>query len=255
MRVLITGGTGRLAAHVLATAAPDVSWRVLSRRPQPGPHEAAVGDLVTGAGVADAVQGMDAVLHLASDPTRPADDVRSAEQLVRAAAAARVGHLLFLSIVGVDRIPYPYYQAKLAGEAIIAGGAVPWTILRATQFHSFVDWLLSRTLRVPGLILVPAGIAVQSVADGEVAARLVGALRAGPARRARDFAGPEILTASVAARPWRRARQLGRAIVPVPIPGAVARAFRTGANTAPDGDRGRETWGDWVRRRYATPGA
>lgn len=251
MRVLITGGTGRLAARVFARpGASRVAWRVLSRRPAAGPHEAVAGDLVTGAGVPDAIRGVDAILHLASDPARPGNDVRAAEHLVRAAKAARVGHFVFLSIVGVDRIPYPYYQAKFRAEDVVAGGGTPWTILRAAQFHSFIDWLLSQTLRIPGLTLVPAGFAVQSVADDEVADRLLGALRADPSGRARDFAGPEILPASAAARAWLAARRLGRAILPVPIPGAVARAFRTGANTAPAGDRGHETWAEWLRTRY-----
>ncbi len=251
MRVLVTGGTGRLAEHLFASpGASDMTWRILSRRPASARHEVVNGDLSAGTGVAEAVRDVDAILHLASDPAHPEHDVRSAEHLVRAAATARVAHLVYLSIVGVDRIPYRYYQAKHAAEGIVAGGGTAWTIVRATQFHSFIDSLLSRAVRIPGLILVPAGVAVQSVADGEVAARLINALRAGPAGRARDFAGPEILPAKTVARAWRTARRFRRRVVSVPIPGAVARAFRTGANTAPAGDRGRETWAEWLRTRY-----
>lgn len=254
MRVLITGGTGRLAHHIFAhSAAAALSWRVLSRRPAADNRDWAVGDLVSGTGVAAALEGVEAVLHLASDPAQPARDVRATEHLVRAAGTAGVRHLLFLSIVGVDRIPYPYYEAKRAAERIIEEGAVPWTVLRAAQFHSFVDWLLAQALRLPGLIVVPAGFRVQSVAEEDMAQRLLDALAAGPVGRAADFAGPEILRASDAARQWRRAKRLRRAVAPVPVPGRVARAFRTGANTAPDGDRGVETWGAWLARRYAVP--
>lgn len=254
MRVLVTGGTGRLAQHILARqAANGINWRILSRRPSAGEPDRAVGDLVSGHGLAEALEGIDAVLHLASDPAQPTNDVRGTERLVEAAGAAGVTHLLFLSIIGVDTIPYPYYAAKRTAERLVEAGAVPWTVLRVAQFHSFVDWLLGRALRIPGLILAPGGFSVQSVADEDVAERVLKALAAGPIGRARDFAGPEILRASEAARRWQQARGLRRAVVPLPIPGRVARAFRTGANTATDGDRGVETWRDWLARRYAVP--
>lgn len=199
------------------------------------------------------MENIDAVLHLASNPAHPQDDVRAAEQLTEAAAKTGVRHLLFLSIIGVDRIPYPYYEAKLAAEQCIAAGAVPWTIVRAAQFHSFVDWLLYQTLRVPGLMLVPAGFSVQSVADTAVADRLLDAIRMGAVGRTKDFAGPEVLPADEVARLWRRARHVRRLLVPVPLRGAVARAFRQGANTAQLGDRAGATWAEWLRERYAAP--
>lgn len=212
-----------------------------------------MGDLVTGIGLAEALDGVDTVLHLASDSSHPEHDVRSAEQLARAARLAGIKHLLLLSIIGVDRIPYAYYEAKHAAEHVIGDSGIPFTVLRAAQFHSFIDALLYRALRVPGLVLVPAGFRVQCVADEDMAAHLLEALRAGPVGRARDFAGPEILRALEVGRLWRRARRLRRVVLPVPLRGAVARAFRTGANTARLAARGSETWAQWLSRRYAVP--
>jgi uncharacterized protein YbjT (DUF2867 family) len=256
VRVLVTGGSGRLAQVILSRpAAGAVSWRALSRRPAaaPGPPDWAVADLASGAGLDAALYGIDTVLHLASDPAHPDNDVLGTRQLLRAASAAHVKHLLYLSIVGVDTVPYRYYGAKLASEQLIAAGSVPWTILRAAQFHSFIDWLLQRTLWVPRLVVVPAGLQVQSVADEEVADRLVELASGPPLGRARDFAGPEILRAADVARTWRDVRRLRRWIAPVPVFGAVARALRAGANTAPDGDRGRVTWRQWLATRLAVP--
>lgn len=254
MRVLVTGGTGRLARRLFALAATaDVTFRVLSRRARPADatREWAQGDLASGTGLTEAVRGVDAVLHLASDPANSADDVSGTRHLVEAAASAGVTHLLFLSIIGVDRIPYPYYRHKLAAEAIVESGRVPWTILRAAQFHSFVDWHLARLARMPVVMPVPFDFKVQCVDDAEMAQRLLAGLREGPHGRARDFAGPEILTLREAASEWRRVRSVRKPLVRLPTAGAVARGFSAGYNTNADAERGRVTWREWLARKVS----
>lgn len=250
MRVLVTGGTGRLGRHVVTRDSPHSTWRVLSRRPSSDRLvEHVAGDLVTGDNLSAALEGVDAVLHLASNPRRPADDVQATRHLLDASEEAGVRHLVYVSIIGVDRIPYAYYEAKWVVERMVMAGRTPWTILRAAQFHSFVDLLLGRAAaRFPVVFVVPAGFSVQSVADAEVADRLIDVLAGGPTGRLPDFAGPEILRVSAAARTWAELRRVRKPVVPVPIPGAVARAFRTGANTSPDADRGRTTWREWLSK-------
>jgi len=107
-----------------------------------------------------------------------------------------------VSIVGIDRIPFAYYQRKLAAERLIAESGVPFSILRATQFHSFVATLLNEASRYPFVMPIPSGFFVQSVAVEEVAARLCRAIDDGPCGRLRDFGGPEVL-------PVKRSRQRG----------------------------------------------
>ena len=110
MTILITGGTGTLGrptAELLTVAGRDI--RVLSRTPGPG---RVVGDLSTGAGLTEALTGVDTVLHLAT--TASGRDVAQTTLLVDACQAAGVTHLVYISIVGVDAVPYPYYRAKLA---------------------------------------------------------------------------------------------------------------------------------------------
>ena len=246
--VLVTGGTGRLGRQIVSRdGAASITWRILSRRDHVNePIEYSRGDLLTGQGLSSALAGMHTVLHLASNPRSPREDLTGTQKLVAAATKAEIKHLVYVSIIGVDRIPYSYYQAKLAAEQTIMTGRTPWTVLRVAQFHSFVDWLLTRALRFPGILPVPAGFKVQSVADVEVADRLIQVLQQAPAGRLRDFAGPEILSASSAARTWVKLRHRRRPVVAVPIPGAVARAFRSGANTAEDSDRGLITWRQWI---------
>ena len=70
-------------------------------------------------------------------------------QLLEAARAAGTPHLVDVSIVGVDRVPYRYYQAKLEAERLIQASELGWTILHATQFHQLVLLVAQGLARLP----------------------------------------------------------------------------------------------------------
>lgn len=184
MIILVTGGTGTLGrATVPLLTAAGHELRVFSRHPGPG-H--AVGDLDTGAGLAEAVAGADIVLHMSMGGA--GEDAQTA-RLLAASREAGVGHLLYVSIVGVDRNrEHPYYRAKHASEVVIESGAVPWTIVRVAQFHDFVVTILGRQ---PGPDYAVSAFAMQPIATEEVAERLVELVAAGPAGRVDDLDGPE----------------------------------------------------------------
>ena len=224
MTVLVTGGTGTLGrALVPLLDAP----RVLSRHAGPG---RAVGDLDTGDGLDAAMNGVTTVLHLAG---RPKGDSASTARVVDAARRAGARHLVHISIVGADRIPLGYYREKVRSEEVVASGGLPWTILRATQFHDLLATLFATTARA-GVLPVLAGASFQTVAVADVAARLA-ALAAGPAQgRVPDLGGPAIRTRADLARTWARPTGRRRPVLPLRVPGAVARGFRDGANLAPD---------------------
>ncbi len=257
MNVLITGGAGHLGRLVVTQAlAGGHAVRIASRRRQPAtsPDDVswATVDLGTGDGLRESLEGIDAIVHAASDPKNSeAADIRGTRHLADAARDAGVGHLLFVSIVGIDRIPFPYYQRKLEAERIIFERDVPHSILRAAQFHSFIDLMLSTAARVPLVFPLPSGFHVQSVATEDVADRIVRGLEDGPGGMLRDYAGPEPMTLDAAASAWKAARGIRRPTVRVPTFGKTAAGFRAGHNTAPDGERGNVTWKQWLDR----PGA
>jgi uncharacterized protein YbjT (DUF2867 family) len=255
MRILLTGGTGGLGRELVRAAeAAGHTVRIASRRARPADapagREWARMDVETGEGLADALAGADAVIHAASDPKRHAAvDVQGTRRLAQAARAAGTPHLVHVSIVGIDGIPLAYYRAKLQAEGIVAESGVPHSILRITQFHSLVDTMLAGFARVPLLLPVPSGFRFQSVATAEAADRLVRAADAGPGGRLPDFGGPEVLTLDEMARPWREARGVRKPMLRLPVPGALAAAFRAGRTTLRDGggERGTLRWADWLR--------
>ncbi|MGK5679936.1 SDR family oxidoreductase [Actinoplanes sp. URMC 104] len=246
--VLVTGAGGLLGtATVPRLTANGYGVRPMSRSARPGWVTA---DLRTGKGLADAVRGADAVVHLASSPRGARrTDVAGTRRLLAAARAAGVKHLLFVSIVGVDRVPLPYFRAKLAVERDIARSGVPFTILRSAQFHPFAEDLLAASARLGPLLIDPAFLA-QPVDVGDVADRIA-ALLAGPADgRTVEFAGPRVLTFGEAAATWLAARGDRRRVVRMRLPGRSARSIRDGGLTTTAAPTGTRTWEDYLAAEY-----
>jgi uncharacterized protein YbjT (DUF2867 family) len=256
-RILVTGGTGTLGRHVvprLRDAGCDV--RVLSRRA----HEAGdgieyvTGDLVKDERIEAAVDGARIIVHCAGG--NKGDD-EATRNLVRAASRTGAPHLVYISVIGVDRIPlvsgidrtmFGYFGMKLAAEQVVAGSGLPWTTLRAAQFHDLVLTVAQWMAKLP-VIPVPAGIRFQPVDAGEVAGRLVELTLGTPAGLVPDLAGPRVYRVPDLLRGYLRARRRHRLMVPVRLPGKAARAVRAGANLAPERAVGQRTWEDFLAER------
>ena len=176
------------------------------------------------------------------------------ERLIEAANRAGVSHLVYISIVGIDRAAsYPYYRVKLDAERVIEDSSVPYTILRATQFYDLVLMALRFLERSP-VMPIPRGFLGQPVDAGEVADRLVELALSGPAGRVPDIGGPEVGTLAGAARTYLEITGLRRRILEVPLPGKTARSFRDGALVCPQNAYGEIRWEDFLRSRWENPG-
>jgi uncharacterized protein YbjT (DUF2867 family) len=255
--VLVTGGTGRLGRRVVrALAADGHPVRILSREPAAPPVPGAdvvVADLGTGAGLVEAVAGVTAVVHCATDPRRPrVVDVAGTGRLLQAARDAGRPHVVSVSVVGVDRIPVSYYRAKLAAEEAMARSGLPWTLLRTTQFHEFVEDLLRRLGRLP-VVPVPRGWRIQPIDVDEVARRLADAVASGPAGRLPDLGGPEVFPVAELVRDRLRRTGRHRPVVEVPLSGALCAALRAGANLVPGNRSGGRTWREFLDGRSPSP--
>lgn len=253
-KILVTGGAGKLGRLVVKhLRAAGYPVRGMSRRATPGEDwpgtEWRQADLVTGAGLPQAVQGMDVIVHTAGQGTWQAD-VEGTRHLLDAARQTGVAHLVYISIVGIERVPYAYGKAKLAGENLIEHSDLPWSILRATQFHHLIDRVLRVLTRLPLVMLMPTDLLLQPVAEDDVAKRLGEIVQAGPSGRVPDMGGPQILTSGDLARTWLKQRGMRRFIIPLWLPGTIARALRQGGNTCPQQAIGTVTWETWLRQHY-----
>jgi len=253
MRIVVAGGTG-VAGKVVVRLAAERGHQVLALS-RSGPTR---GDLITGSGLAEALAGADAVIDCsnAGSQNRAKAErffVTGTENLVRAAAAAGVGHHLLLSIVGIERVPMSYYQAKVAQEAALIATAaetgIGHTIARVTQFHEFAGQLLGR-LRLGPLAAIPH-LRIQPVELAAVAEHLLDLTEAGPAGRVPDVGGPRPEDLTALARQWVR-HFGGPRVIGLPLAGKAARAIRDGALLVPgeSGQRGR-TFTDWLAAQPA----
>jgi uncharacterized protein YbjT (DUF2867 family) len=252
MRVAVAGGTGLVGAKVvmrLRERGDDVV--VLAR---------STGvDLTTGTGLEPALESVEVVIDATSIVAKkPAEYVAFfravAEHLQRAGAAAGVRRIVTLSIVGIDGLgggPFAHYDGKRAQEAATEAGAVPTSILRATQFHGFAGQLIDWVAK--GGVLPCPKQPVQTVDVDVVADHLVAMAHEETTEQhvRRDLAGPEKRLLADLARATAKARGQRLRVLPVWLPGATAKQIRAGALQAPPGAViAGGTFEEWLAREH-----
>lgn len=248
MRIAVAGGTGLVGGHVVEALTRSGHAPVVLAR-------ARGVDLVTGAGLDEAVAGVDAVIDVSNVATMARGRAvgffeAATTNLVDAARRAGVEHLVVLSIVGVDRVGLGYYEAKLRQEGLALRGAVPARVLRATQFHEFAGQLLAR---VPGPVAFLPRQLIRPVAAADVAEELVRLTTTQPHGRVSEIAGPEEHQLVDLARRVVRATGRRRPVVGVRVPGQAGRAMVSGALLPGDDARIADTTFDaWITDSFGS---
>jgi len=247
MRLVVAGATGMVGRYVVECAAGAGHTVVpLSRRTGQ--------DVGTGAGLAAAMAGADAVIDVSNVTTAAtkaavAFFTGATGHLLAAEQAAGVRHHVALSIVGIDGQTSGYYVGKIAQERLLEASPAPWTLLRATQFHEFVPQMVGRTSVGP-VVMIPA-MRTSTVAAAEVAQRLVQLAGEEPQGRARDLGGPGEDDLADLVRRWLTATGTRKKVLRVPVPGSFGRLMRSGALIAgADADHGRQTFAEWLARQH-----
>jgi uncharacterized protein YbjT (DUF2867 family) len=246
MKIAVAGGTGVVGRHTVEALREGGHDPVVLSR-------SAGVDLLSGAGLDASLTGVDAVVDTANVSTLKADAAvrfftTATGNLITAAARAGVGHVVLLSIVGIDRMPHDYYAGKVAQEKVLEESPVPWTILRATQFHEFAAQLYAQAAVGP-LHLAPRA-RVQPVAAREVGERLASLAAGSPQGRVRDLGGPREERLDEMIRAFGRSEGNRGWIPAINLPNAQMEGMRAGyALPGPEAQLGRQTFAEWIAAR------
>ncbi|MGW1990393.1 SDR family oxidoreductase [Embleya sp. NPDC001921] len=252
--ILVTGATGVLGREVLdRVRRTGLPVRAMTRRvalPDDPGVTWVTADLQTGEGLDAAFEGVATIIHCASDTRKPKHDLPGWRHLLGAAKRAGVGHIVNISIVGVDRIPYSYYKIKIEGERLLAESGIPWSNLRATQFPELLHMVFGMSAKTP-FVAVPSKTVCQPVDQGEVADRLVELAQGAPAGRVADMGGPRVYQAADLARSWLKAVGKRRWVLPVRVPGKAGAGLRAGGLVTRENAVGVRTWEEYLAARVA----
>jgi uncharacterized protein YbjT (DUF2867 family) len=221
-----------------------------------------VGDLGTGAGLDEAMSGIDLVVNAATNSPMarrggfrlsdffrsPSDvDLQGVRRLIESAMRVGVRRFLHVSIVAIDRANYPYGRVKAAGEHLVSAADLDWAVVRATPFYYLIaDWFSSLT-RMP-IWPLPTSLPFQPCDSADFATYLARCVDDGCLGVRQDFGGPEILPIGEIAHQYQIAHAIKRPIVPIPL-GPLASMVQPMFPTAPQGVRGATTWSAWVNRQ------
>lgn len=246
--ILVTGGTGVLG-HAVVQHLLDSGHqvRLASRRPPPAgprPYAWTTVDYRSGEGLRAALGAVDSVIHCAGDFRGEVD-----RSLLRALRAVGGPHLVYISIVGIDRVPLAYYRLKLAAERAIETSGLPYTILRTTQFYDLIRCMFAAAAYLP--VMPVPDLSVQPIAVRDVADRLVELAIRAPSGHVRDFGGPEVRTVRDLAQTYLRATGRRRLLLPVRLPGKAFHGYRDGGHLTPQHAEGRITFEKYLTTQSA----
>jgi uncharacterized protein YbjT (DUF2867 family) len=257
-KILITGGTGNLGRQVVGFLLLHKEFEISILSSRSNTHSSNnvkifKGDLVNNIGLAHATKEAEIIIHCASDARNFKQvDIDGTLNLLNS-LNKKIRHFIYISIVGVDKSNYPYYQAKHEVENSIAGSGIPHTILRTTQFHSFVLAMLQPFIenKTNGIIKIPRRMKFQSVDITEVAKRLVEISMEKASGLLPEFGGPEILSFEEICRIYLNIIKSEDIIEPADFEGIRYELFRTGVNLCPDNIFGKTTWQEYLKDKFA----
>jgi uncharacterized protein YbjT (DUF2867 family) len=224
MKIAIAGGSGTVGRYVVDSVTKAGHEAVALSR-------SSGFDLVSGAGLADALVGVEVIIDVSNPSTSNGAKATSffsevTKNLQRSGGQARVQRLVSLSIVGIDNFPYGYYRAKLAQEEAVFAGPLSATVVRATQFHEFAAQILHRTKRGP-LAAMPM-MQVQPIAARSVGQVLCDAALSPPSQKITEIAGPNVESLVAMSRTIMRERGSRGIVIPIWVPGTAGKMMRGG---------------------------
>jgi uncharacterized protein YbjT (DUF2867 family) len=251
LRILVTGSTGQLGSALLnQLKVSDYKVKITSRRKPDGigHFEWVYSDLLSGEGLDEAVKDVEVIIHAATSPIKNSRliEVSGLEKFL--SKLQDIKQFIYPSIVGIEEIPLKYYKLKYEGEELLKNSSIPYTIVRATQFHGFVENLfLSKPIFKR--YVIPGNIKFQSVDAGEFANHLIDLINKGPQGRTDDFAGPDIMTSREMAELKIKIKNETNKVFSFSVPGKLYKSFVDGKNTNFNQKKGKITFEEYLRNR------
>jgi uncharacterized protein YbjT (DUF2867 family) len=251
LRILVTGSTGQLGSALLnQLKGSDYEVKITSRRKPEGMRrfEWVYSDLLSGEGLDEAVKDVEVIIHAATSPIKNSRliEVSGLEKFL--SKLQDIKQFIYPSIVGIEEIPLKYYKLKYEGEELLKNSSIPYTIVRATQFHGFVENLfLSKPIFKR--YVIPGNIKFQSVDAGEFANHLIDLINKGPQGRTDDFAGPDIMTLREMAELKIKINNETNKVLSFSVPGKLYKSFLDGKNTNFNQKIGKITFEEYLRNR------
>jgi uncharacterized protein YbjT (DUF2867 family) len=251
LRILVTGSTGQLGSTLLKQLkGSDYKVKITSRRKPEGlgHFELIYSDLSSGEGLEVAVKDVDVIIHAATSPIKNSKMVEVLGFKEFLGKMKHIKHLIYPSIVGIDEIPFKYYKQKYEAEELLKNCSIPHTIVRATQFHNFVENLfISKPLFKR--YIVPGNFKFQSVDVGEFASHLIGLVGKDPQGRAEDFCGPDIMTLKEMAELKIKKNNESNKVLSISFPGKLYKSISEGKNTNSLRKMGEITFGEYLSNK------
>ncbi|MEO8514035.1 MAG: SDR family oxidoreductase [Ignavibacteria bacterium] len=252
--ILITGASGTLGKQLCKVlTSHNIPYIAISRNEvdiEP-PAKWMYIDLNSGEGLEKLPRQIDTVIHLASNASNKnsASDPELTNEMLKFSRAKKVSHFIYMSIVGIDKIPYPYYEQKLHSENLVISGNLPYTIFRATQFHQLIDFFLSNSLKFP-IALLQKKFKFQPIDPKSVAKKLYEISQGDPVTGIVNLGGPEILTYGEMYTDWLKAKDRKAFVINLPAIGNRSKAFVNGYNTCSEKDSQGATWKEYLIYKY-----
>ncbi|MBU8878854.1 SDR family oxidoreductase [Bacillus sp. FJAT-29790] len=251
MRILVTGSTGQLGLALLNQLKDsDNKIRMTSRRKPEGfgDFEWVYSDLLSGEGLEEAVKDVEVIIHAATSPFKNSRFIEVSGLGKFLSKLQHIKHFIYPSIVGIEEIPFKYYKLKYEAEELLKNSSIPYTILRATQFHGFVENLLL-SKPIFKRYVIPGNIKFQSVDVSEFANHLIDLINIGPQGRTDDFGGPDIMTLKEMAELKIKINNETNKVLSISLPGKLYKSFFDGKNTNIIQKVGKTTFEEYLRNK------
>lgn len=250
-RILVTGSTGVLGRAVCEVLdSNSAAYTGSSRQKEKLKKNSKLLDMSTGEGLPEILDGVRTILHLASDKTKPDNDVKGMRLILSKIKELKTQpHFVYISIVGTDLLDLPYFREKLAAELLLKSSGIPFTILRATQFYEYLDQVFNSMLKY-GIGLLPKKAPIQPIDVRVVSERLFEIIKHDPTNTIEEIGGKTTFKLERAIDRWLAAQNRGAVILDIPAWGKALKNLRDGALVSPQPTCKGISWEDWLERRY-----